>query len=96
MSKTKIYDYTLTDKFLVYLSFILQIITTIMFILILIKSNCQLEPFTTNGNVLYGDIPEKVVVGDTEYDNLLYDKMIEHWTPTNEKYNGYTSWVHKY
>ena len=90
-------EYSFFDKFLVYVSAIFQIITTITIIILSIKvKNLQRkELFSSDGNILYGDIPEKIVAGNTEYDNPLYDSISRHWEPTEHKFDGYTTWRRK-
>ena len=44
------------------------------------------------GQAIFGDFPEKVVVGDSEYENPIYRDIIRRWEPTSNKANGYTIW----
>lgn len=90
-------EYTRLDKFLLYISLIFQIISTIILVAIMVKEGTSLfhpkELYSFDGNVLYGEIPEKVKVGNTEYDNPLYVGMREeHWEPSQTKSGGYTTW----
>lgn len=45
-----------------------------------------------DGQMLFGDVPEKVSTGSEEYDNPLYEAISSRWEPTDTKVNGYTVW----
>lgn len=44
------------------------------------------------GQAIFGDFPEKVVIGDSEYENPIYKDISTRWEPTSNKANGYTIW----
>ena len=45
-----------------------------------------------DGQMLFGDVPEKISTGSEEYDNPLYEAISSRWEPTDTKVNGYTVW----
>lgn len=75
----------------------IAIIVIIVIVVIVVKKN-KPESFALRGyahpkgQMIYGDIPEKISAGGEEYDNPLYDEVSSRWTPTNNKVNGYTVW----
>ena len=48
-----------------------------------------------DGKMIYADVPEKVKVGDVEYDNPLYIDISERWVKTEETVNGIPVWQSK-
>ena len=44
------------------------------------------------GQAIFGDFPEKVKIGDSEYENPIYKDISTRWEPTSNKANGYTIW----
>ena len=84
-------------------SMIVQIATLVLVIVILIfvASSKSSESFIMRGQpyiggqMIYGDVPEKVSAGGEEYDNPLYEEINRRWEPTDKKVNGYTVWKQK-
>lgn len=94
--------FTLSDNLIKWVSIIVQILTLILVIVILVLvSNKSSESFVTRGlsytggQMIYGDVPEKVSAGGEEYDNPLYEEISRRWEPTDKKVNGYTVWKQK-
>jgi hypothetical protein len=82
---------------------IVQIVTLVLVIAILaiVASGKSSESFIMRGQpyiggqMIYGDVPEKVSAGGEEYDNPLYEEISRRWEPTDKKVNGYTVWKQK-
>ena len=83
------------------ISFIYHLIMFILTIVILVYVTKNRESFImrgqsyTGGQMIYGDVPEKVSAGGEEYDNPLYEEISRGWEPTDKKVNGYTVWKQK-
>lgn len=94
--------FTLNDNLTKWVSIIVQILTLILVVVILILvSSKSTESFIMRGQsypggqMIYGDVPEKVSAGGEEYDNPLYEEISRRWEPTDKKVNGYTVWKQK-
>ena len=95
--------FTLGDNITKWISMIAQIATLLLVIviLILVASGKSSESFIMRGQpyiggqMIYGDVPEKVSAGGEEYDNPLYEEISRRWEPTDKKVNGYTVWKQK-
>jgi hypothetical protein len=48
-----------------------------------------------DGKMIYADVPEKVKIGDVEYDNPLYVDIAERWVKTEEVVDGVPVWQAK-
>lgn len=90
------------DNLTKWISMMAQILTLILVIVILIMiSGKSSESFIMRGHpyiggqMIYGDVPEKILVGEEEYDNPLYEEIRRRWEPTDKKVNGYTVWKQK-
>ena len=80
----------------------IQVLTCVLIIVVIIMvSGKSSESFTIRGysypggQMLYGDVPEKISAGGQEYDNPLYLQISRRWEPTDKKVNGYTVWKQK-
>ena len=94
--------FTLSDSLTKWVSIAVQILTLILIIVILILvSSKSSESFImrgqpyVGGQMIYGDVPEKVSAGGEEYDNPLYEVISRRWVPTDKKVNGYTVWIQR-
>ena len=94
--------FALKDNLTKWISIIVQLLTLILIVVILILvSSKSSESFIMRGQpyiggqMIYGDVPEKVSAGGEEYDNPLYEEISRRWEPTDKKVNGYTVWKQK-
>ena len=91
--------FTLSDNLTKWVSIIVQILILILIVVILILvSSKSSESFImrgqpyVGGQMIYGDVPEKISAGGEEYVNPLYEEISRRWEPTDKKINGYTVW----
>ena len=82
-------------------NFIISGELALIIVVIIMVSGKSSESFTIRGysypggQMLYGDVPEKISAGGQEYDNPLYLQISRRWEPTDKKVNGYTVWKQK-
>ena len=85
----------------IYCTVMLVVALIILYLVYQIYEQNVSESFTIrgqsykDGQMIFGDVPEKVTAGGEEYDNPLYLEITRRWEPTDTKVNGYTVWKQK-